>query len=71
MSSDWEVKKIAYTIPISTEMAMDCGLIPDTREPVKISRRRQWRWRFGDWRWRRRMRLASWVAGFDVENRDY
>lgn len=62
------VTKIAYTLPISREMAMDYGLIADDRPPYVPTRRERFRW----WRQARarraRMKLASWIAGFDVED---
>lgn len=45
---DFTVQKIGYTMPISAEVAMDHGLIPDTRPPApKPSLRRRLRW----WWW--------------------
>ena len=57
------IRKVAMEVPLSTEMAMDYGLIPDTRPPVIISRRTRFRW------WRQtqvslvRTTLGEWVAG--------
>ena len=68
MSEDPIVQKIGHMIPISTEMAMLCGLIPDTRPPAPPpSRRTRFRWWRQDLVRTSRMRLASWIAGFNVD----
>lgn len=41
---DVSFEKLGYTISISRDTAMDYGLIPDDRPPVKIPRRTRWRW---------------------------
>lgn len=64
------VTKVSHTVPISEGMAMDYGLIPDTRPPVVISRRTRFRWWRQDKARSTRMGLASFIAGFDVENGD-
>lgn len=65
------VRTVSHVMPISAGLAMDYGLIPDTRPPVKISRWDRLRWRWRDRRSAARLRLASWIAGFDVTDTDY
>lgn len=64
------VTKYGAYVPITDDMAMDYGLIPDTRPPVRYSRRLRLRW----WRQRKvdavRMRVGSWIAGVDLSERD-
>ncbi len=63
MSDFSEVKKMGVWLPISNELLMDYGVIADTRPPVVITRRMQWRW----WRDEHltvralRYRLADWI----------
>jgi hypothetical protein len=50
-----------------TVLLMDAGVIPDTRPPVVISRRRRLRWRIRD----AREKVAEWayplIAGHEIE----
>lgn len=62
------VMKLGVTLPVSEELLMDHGIIPDTRPPAPpIPRLRRARWAVSDWVWRQRRRAASKLAGFDVE----
>lgn len=62
------VKQYAGIVQLSREMAMDCGILPDDRPPIVLTRRERFRrWR-QDRVWRARVHLASWIAGFDVED---
>lgn len=66
MSGD--VVKHGLTMRISDEMAMDYGLIPDTREPLPPpSRRKRWRWRAQDAVTSARYRLARWISPYDLD----
>lgn len=64
-----EVSKVSGYVPVSDDLLMDMGAIPDTRPPIVISRRTRIRW----WVARQRLRLGrtigSWIAG--AELRDY
>lgn len=66
----FDVRKIGALVPVSAEMAMDYGVIPDTRTHVPPSRWTRLRWWWSERRYDGRMRVASWVAGFDVTDRD-
>lgn len=61
------IRKIGHWMPISTEQAMDYGLIPDTRSPVVISWRTRWRWRISDAIHGARRAVGFWIAGVDPE----
>jgi hypothetical protein len=65
------VTKHAVMLPVSEELLMDCGAIPDTRERKPISRRTLRRWRLSA----RRERLAELayrlIAGHDVPEREW
>lgn len=62
------IKHQAY-IEMPLEQAMDEGLIPDTRPPVRISRWRRLRWTIAE-RWANlRLRLGSRIAGIDLNER--
>lgn len=50
------VKHQAF-VPVSYELLMDVGAIPDTREHKPIPRRLRFRW----WRARKREYLAVWI----------
>lgn len=63
------VRKIGHMVQISRDLAMDYGLIPDDRPaPPPPTRRQRFRWWRQDRLRRVRMQLASWIAGFDVED---
>ncbi len=68
---DLKVRTIATLIPVSTEDAMDLGLIPDTRPPVVYTRRQRLRWamqeRVHRIRLRVGLRVGSWLAGQDLD----
>lgn len=67
--ADVTATKVGFSMSVSTDMAMDYGLIPDTRPPRPLpSRWQRLRWTWRDKRQSARMRLASWIAGFDVED---
>jgi hypothetical protein len=61
------VIKMGGYMPISDELAMEYGLIPDTRPPVVIPRRQRIRNRVDELR----LRLGSWVAGVELRDEDY
>lgn len=65
------VHKASAYVPISDELAMEYGLIPDTRPPLPPpSLRTRLRWRISALR----ERLAGWlcrvVAGYEMDHRD-
>lgn len=66
-----EITEVTAFIPISTDLAMDCGLIPDTRPPY-VARPLSRRMRFRFWRARARTKLAvrfcRWLAGCDLHD---
>jgi hypothetical protein len=52
------VQKMSAYIPVSYELMMDAGAIPDTRPPRKpLTRRERFRW----WRSGLRDRFATWL----------
>lgn len=57
------VQKIGTVVQLSNELAMEYGLIPDTRPPVVITRRDRFRWWRQDKTRRLRLRVGEWVAG--------
>ena len=62
--------KFSMSIPVSTELAMALGALPDYQVPrppyVPTRRERIAQWWSGDvYYWR--IRTASFIAGFDVE----
>ncbi|MGI5286623.1 hypothetical protein ACQEVF_25245 [Nonomuraea polychroma] len=59
----FEVKKISFHMPISEELAMEYGLIPDTRPPVRIPWRRRIHWRIQEAIAHARLRLGARIAG--------
>lgn len=66
------VKAVAY-LPISDELAMEYGLIPDTRPPYVPPRwpwRTRLRWRIAGLRERVAVNLYRLAAGHDIEPRD-
>jgi hypothetical protein len=68
---DLKVRTIATLIPVSTEDAMDLGLIPDTRPPAVCTRRQRLRWAVWNGVRRLRLRLGSWIAGQDLDPDGY
>lgn len=67
MSEEFKVHKISHWVPISREMAMEYGLIPDTREPVVTPRRVRAKWWIGDRVRKARHAVGFWIAGVDPE----
>ncbi|MEU8199530.1 hypothetical protein AB0C10_37675 [Microbispora amethystogenes] len=69
--SELTVNKIGTRMPISDELAMEYGLIPDTRPPVVITRRerirRRVRWAVAGFRRRLGIRVGSWIANEDLD----
>lgn len=63
------VKHAAY-VPVSDELLMDAGVIPDTRPPVRIPWHRRLRWRWQEWRERFGRKVGGWIAGVDLSERD-
>lgn len=66
-------------IPLSTEVAMDAGLMTDEqarargwtpREPVRVPWRRRARWRWQAWRERAGRKVGGWIAGVDLSERE-
>ena len=65
------VIKMGGYMPISEELAMEYGLIPDTRPPVVITRRQRIRWAIRRWVSNTRLRIGSWIAGVELRDEDY
>lgn len=63
----FDVKYYAAHIPVSNELLMDYGLLPDTRPPTVYTRRQHLRWAAQARVRRIRLRLGSWVAGEDLD----
>ena len=72
---DFTVHKVAAYVPISTEMAIDCGLLTEeqaraqgwTPPPrIRIPWHRRLRWRCQSLRERAGRRIGSWIAGVDL-----
>jgi len=64
----FKVRKMSYTMPISTEHAMDLGLIPDTRPPSPPpSWRQRARWKVAALVRPVRLGLAARIGGVSVE----
>lgn len=64
-------KASAY-LPVSQDLLMDAGVIPDTRPKVHIPWWRRARWRIRDWRERVGRKVGGWIAGVDLSERyDY
>lgn len=64
------VYRHAMYLPVSEDLLMDEGVIPDTRPPLKVGWRTRFRWwlsssreRFGRW-------LGGKIAGVDLTDRD-
>lgn len=65
---EFTVHKAAGYMRISDELAMDYGLIPDTRPPVHIPWHRRLRWRLNDRWYQLRHRIGFWIAGYTPED---
>lgn len=63
------VKKHGFLIPVVNETLMDAGLIPDTREPVKVSRWWRARWRIREAVTSARIKVGEKIAGVELEDR--
>lgn len=75
-----EVRKMSAYLPISIELALDCGLIteeqaraqgwtpPPPRPPIPW--RRRLRWQFQAWRERVGRRVGGWLAGVDLSEEE-
>lgn len=67
----FEVKKYGAYLPVSEELLMEFGLIPDTRPPVVIPLRerlsRRVRWAIAGFRRRLGIRVGSWIANEDLD----
>lgn len=68
--AEFMVVKQSAVLPVSDELLMDEGVIPDTRPPLKVGWRTRFRWwlspsreRFGRW-------LGGKIAGVDLTDRD-
>ncbi len=72
------VKQLAAYIPVSTEQALDAGLLteeqaraqgwtPYVPPPVPWHRRARWRWQA--WRERAGRKVGGWIAGVDLSER--
>lgn len=73
------VHKLAAYVPISTEVALEYGLITEEQAraqgwtpapPVRLSRRTRLRWWWSAQRERAGRRLGGWIAGVDLSERD-
>jgi hypothetical protein len=67
------VKRMGYTLPITNEVLMDEGVIPDTRPKIDLTRRQKLqraRWRLEARIDRWRLRLGSWIAGIDLDQQE-
>lgn len=60
------VQKLSYMIQIPDEVLIDMGLMDDTREPIKISRRRRLRWWVSRQRERFAHRVFKLIAGYEM-----
>lgn len=63
----FDVKRYAALIPVSEELLMEYGVIPDTRPPVVIPWRHRVRWAFSEFRHRVGLRVGSWIAGRNLD----
>ncbi len=63
-------KKYGYLLPVLNETLMDEGLIPDTREPVKVSRYQRARWRAREAVASARLKVGEKIAGVTLDDRD-
>lgn len=64
-------RALATQIEMSLDLAMDRGLILDTREHVPPSRRTRLRWKLGDLRGSAAERAYRLIAGHDVPEQDW
>ena len=64
------VKKIGASVYIDNETLMDHGLIPDIREPVKVSRYQRARWRVREAVAGVRLKVGEKIAGVTLDDRD-
>jgi hypothetical protein len=64
------VTEHAMYIPVSDELLMDCGAMPDTREHKPIPWRTRLRWRLGEKRERTAELAYRLIAGHDVPEPD-
>lgn len=63
------VRKMTYSMPISEDLAMEYGLIPDTRPaPPPPTWRQRARWKMREMTWKVRWRLAAWIGGVPRED---
>jgi len=62
-----DVKTVPGYLTISSDAAMEYGLIPDTRPPVHYSRWTRLRWRLQRHRYNARIRIGCWIAGISPE----
>ncbi len=66
-----QVTKHGYYTVVPDELAMDAGLIPDTRPVIVPTRWERWRRARQEWirrtRWCAGVRVGSWIAGEDLE----
>lgn len=73
------VKQHAGFISVSTEQALDAGLITEEQAraagwtpyvPLPVPWHRRLRWRWQSWRERAGRRVGGWIAGVDLTERD-
>jgi hypothetical protein len=65
---EFMVRKLSAVVPMSEELAMERGLIPDTRPPAPpIPWSRRLRWRVDAAVAQARLRVGSRIAGVDLE----
>lgn len=63
------VKKHGFLIPVVNETLMDAGIIPDTREPVQVSRWWRARWPIREAVAAARIKVGEKIAGVELEDR--
>jgi hypothetical protein len=69
--ADLPVRKLAGYIEVSDDLAMDAGLIPDTRpKPPPPSWRTRFRWKRAEWRERAARRAYKIIAGDWPDDRE-
>jgi len=73
------VKRHSAYISMSTEQALDAGLITEEQAraqgwtpyvPLPVPWHRRARWRWAAWRERPRRKVGGWIAGVDLSERD-